>query len=229
MSSSTLDVPIFAMTRESLEAHARSLEVTCEAQDKAAHKMMGDRALRQEKMKQIFLDMDGVLTNWVKGYCDIFNLYYKNVVELWVEGVEEMSDACGIPDEISRQKINEMGADFWVKLEPYPWTEQLIDACRKIAPTAILTNPGRFSGSLEGKLEWLKSYGFTRDDVLFGKPKELVAGRGRVLIDDRNSVGQRFREAGGSVILVPQPWNSNRLDWKDPMAYVLKALKDFQN
>jgi len=42
---------------------------------------------------------------------------------------------------------------------------------------------------------------------LFSWHKEKLAAPCRLLIDDRSENVKAFRDAGGSAILVPRPWN----------------------
>ena len=150
------------------------------------------------KAYNIFVDMDGVLTNF-EGRFEQF------------AGVT--------PDEYIAQKSNQFGKDkayeqfwdlvdeqvgvrFWAGMPWMPEGEELYKHIKKYKPT-ILTSPSRNENSKIGKGVWVKR-NMSGVPVKFGygaSGKSKYAGPNNILIDDRTENIQAWKAAGGIGIL----------------------------
>lgn len=106
--------------------------------------------------------------------------------------------------------IARSGEDWWLNIEPLPHLQDLIWAVRNAVGDRwdVLTSPQANLGCYVGKIKWLKrEFGplFTRFHL--HENKALLAGPGRVLIDDYDENCRRWMQAGGIAITFPQPWN----------------------
>jgi 5'(3')-deoxyribonucleotidase len=174
----------------------------------------------------IFLDMDGVLTDFVSACLTLHG--QPQALETWPAGNRDIPQVVGISKSDFWRLIDDQGAEFWAGLKPFPWCDDLVALVREFAPLTILTAPSLSPACLDGKVRWLyehfpKVRGKRFTDFLIGNQKHLLAQAGRVLIDDTESHVDAFRAAGGEAILFPQPWNANHAI-TDRLAYVRSQL-----
>lgn len=106
-----------------------------------------------------------------------------------------------------------MDSRFWTNIPKSSECDELIDKCAKAVGrenVCILTTPISDPYCLAGKLEWIHKFTppWMHRQYMMGVKKELCAKPGSLLIDDRDLNVDRFREAGGSAILMPRPWNT---------------------
>lgn len=114
--------------------------------------------------------------------------------------------------------IDEKGVEFWSEMSLYPWTHDLVELASRIGRMCILSSPSEHPSSAAGKVKWMNKhfgpkYGNERGafrDFILTTHKDRCVGlqTNNLLIDDRNEVCVRYRDAGGMAILFPQPWNS---------------------
>jgi len=172
--------------------------------------------------KTIFLDMDGVLTDFHGDVFALFGKKTKDVLPDWPEiqvgdGPKSqkikhpyLEKALHMEAKEMWREINAEGEEFWSEMGELPWAKELYKGCCDRADTYILSSPSWKPDSLSGKIKWL--FRFTGDrkfrKFLLGPDKFLCAKRGAVLIDDSMDKINAFDDAGGSTIIVPQPWNT---------------------
>lgn len=173
-------------------------------------------------VKHIFLDMDGVLSDFIGAACRLFERH--DVLTNWPLGERDTPKAFGMSASQFWGKIDGAGADYWANLEPYSWNQELISLIKQTAPFTILSAPSLGVECPTGKLRWLRTHlGSGFRDHLFGHQKHFCAKPGHVLIDDSEPNVTRFREHGGAAILFPQLWNSNHAI-TDRLGYVTEEL-----
>lgn len=151
-------------------------------------------------IKTVFLDMDGVLTDFQKAICEKFDIPHPPQIYNFFESVRtQVNDICTI--------------DFWASLEwMYDGKEifsKVIDFCginNIYLLTVSMPNPG--SGT--GKILWVEKHIPTliKHLIITQAPKNLLAKPDALLIDDKDENVIEFRRAGGQAILVPRAWNS---------------------
>lgn len=168
--------------------------------------------------KRIFIDVDGVLCDWVGGVIKWFNLGIpKEILLHW----ETILDVLNMKEDELFSRI--AYPYFWEELEPTFEGRRLAVALYSFKP-CILTAPAR--GTATWRQNWIKkhykNYYYERR-YLIGPAKDYCAHRNSYLIDDYERNVDCFNEAGGNGILYPQPWNRNR-DIKDKIGYVMDSL-----
>lgn len=130
--------------------------------------------------------MDGVLTDFIKGYHKLTGIdigdEFHDSKEFW-------------------EPIDKAGYDFWINLE---WTsdgKKLWDYIKKYNPE-ILSSPSRENDSRIGKHDWIKRE-LPDVHLILRSPehKKEFAGENKILIDDRPPNIESWEKAGGIGIL----------------------------
>lgn len=179
---------------------------------------------------KIFLDLDGVLVDFIQGAASLFGTDSDSLLRKWPPGVYEMEEALGISRTKFFATLEAAGEEFWVNLPPFPYARDFYDHCTNIAPTYILTAPTRDPKSLSGKMRWLQNWfgqGF-RDYVITDK-KEMCARDTHVLIDDRVSNVDKFREHGGQAIMWPARQNPRWAEAWRALELVTEELEEVKS
>lgn len=153
----------------------------------------------------IFLDMDGVLSDFVGACGELFDFDPKTLNQWSIER------HVGIEPKEFWGKIDRHSPRFWAEMEEYPWARTLYTYLRgneQFGTVYICTTPSQSPDSLRGKMYWLqKRMGKNFRDYVLTPHKHLLAHPGAILIDDSPGNINKFREAGGQGIVFPQPWN----------------------
>lgn len=183
--------------------------------------------IQGEEMK-CFIDMDGVLADFVGAACRAHNRPWpyddpKNL------GTFEIEPAWGITPREFWKPIDALGMGFWEGLEKTEESDRIVKlaiALYGITNVCVLTSPSEDPGCVPGKRAWLKKhYPELGKNVLFGSAKHFVSGKDRLLIDDRDKNIEDFEAYGGTGILVPRPWNRG-FWWADPMGTIIRRLAE---
>ena len=184
-------------------------------------------------IKNIFLDMDGVLCNFVGKVAKLFDTTEEELYRKWEPGIYDVCIPLGVSVEEMWGKIAKEGWKHWANLPLFSWSKDLWKLCNDFAPTVILTSPSQDPHSLAGKSMWMNEHlgeeGKPFRKFLVGPVKEFCAATGHLLIDDSESNCKKFRENGGQAILFPQIWNDNYNRVHERMDYVENWLIDYVN
>lgn len=174
-------------------------------------------------MKRIILDIDGVLVDFVKG-ASLVHGFDPSIIDTW-----NFFNKIGISESEFWGKIDEHGPEFWSDLEDFEWTDELLSECFKHCQgTTLVSSPSNHHHSVIGKKKWIKDklgHGFKQ--YLLGSYKEACAHDDSILIDDSDANCEKFLDAGGKVILFPQPWNQNSYLVNDRIGYTKDLLMEF--
>ena len=135
----------------------------------------------------IFVDMDGVLCNFDKMFKSKSNLLDRKDESPEVQ--EKVRKFLGAQDET-----------FWSTMEWMPDGRELWDFVKDMN-SKVCSTPVRNDASKVGKLLWCKEHLGEDVEVILTEDKEQYAGPTHILIDDRESNIDKWREAGGIGIL----------------------------
>jgi 5'(3')-deoxyribonucleotidase len=178
-------------------------------------------------MKNIYLDMDGVCSNFIKSCILANNLNYNETINLWIskyKGEFSAYKVFNITNNEFWKNIEKAGEEFWSEMEVYPWFNELYTELSKLGKVIFLTSPSQSPTSLSGKLKWLhKEFNSGFKDYIITPQKHLLANKDSVLIDDFPQNIESFIGSGGNGILFPQFWNSKD-DVDDKVKYILDRL-----
>ncbi len=173
----------------------------------------------------IFLDMDGVIANIGQAVARIYG------IELTPESEKQYGNTLykllALDSKQELWDVINAIPDFWEEIPPYPWCEELVDALQSVDEVQILTSSPRTdaltkSNASTGKSRWIGKHLLEKKlRVNIVHDKYLLAGPGRVLIDDREGHCNGFRNFGGMSILFAQPWNKGCYD----ADYIIKSIR----
>lgn len=155
-------------------------------------------------IKTVFLDMDGVITDFFTPVCEEFNLPYPPQVYHFFPKI--------------RNEVNKFcTTKFWANLE---WMDDGRDILRAIMDTLGLEKVFFLTGMMpnvetaSGKMMWIQDnlpiYSNRVILTTLKVSKSFLARPNALLIDDYDKCVEEFREAGGKAILVPRPFNKLR-------------------
>ena len=160
---------------------------------------------------KIFLDLDGVLVDFVGGICKWFNKPYP-YDSPESKGVWEIDQLIGITHGAFWAAFHDI--QFWQDLS---WTKDgndILEAAVRYAGDErnvyLITNPSAVSCVFYGKAAWVNNRLGTSwlDRTIMVKDKSLLAKPKHILIDDNDDNVDKFFRAGGTALLIPRPWNS---------------------
>lgn len=178
--------------------------------------------------KCIFLDVDGVLADFVAGAFRAHGKYLEPESVTW-----DFYKQMGLEPAEFWSVAN---YDFWRNLMWTPEGPELLKLLEDIAGERIvlLTSPCDTPGSVQGKVDWVKAFmPQYKGRLMVGSAKHLVAGPGKLLVDDHGANVDKFREHGGQAVLVPRPWNELKTETVkgcfDPVAVASRVRAAWQN
>lgn len=156
----------------------------------------------------VFLDMDGVLCDFVKRAVMLCGRNYTQVINRWNLGQYATAPNLGV-EEDELWDIVMQDPVFWLALEETPWATALLEMFEEDCELRICSKPSNHDlRSATDKLVWLKQHQLGHIQPHLTQLKEDLAGPRRILIDDCDEHCEAFREKGGYAIVMPQPWNS---------------------
>lgn len=191
---------------------------------------------------KVYLDMDGVLTNFVDA---VGILHGKTELTTNWNEVREKRDLpphqwnlgpmLGLPKEEMWRRVHLFGSRFWRYVPTYRWAEELYATIAKLTeqePT-IVSSPSQNPDCVKGKLQWIQDQRWIGDkkNYIFTPAvnKALLAKPGTVLIDDSDVNYKAFIEEGGRAILFPQPWNESRSEIDNRVEHTTTILRRIQD
>jgi len=181
-------------------------------------------------IKRIFLDLDGVLANFVGAAAKVFGTTEEELFKKWIPGEYDICKVLDISDDDFWSHVI-LEENYWSEIEPYSWATELYEMCCKIAPTTIATSPCHDPACLSGKVRWMnKNLGNGKPfrDYLIGPRKEMCAAPGHLLIDDSDNQCVKFVENGGDCLLFPAIWNTKhwvKRDGENLISFVKVGLE----
>jgi 5'(3')-deoxyribonucleotidase len=171
----------------------------------------------------LLVDMDEVLTDFVGGCLDMYGRSPKWFEANHQPGVWSIVQTLGVTDSELWRDINALGTRFWLGLRPTPWAYELRGFLHQFPRNSwyVVSSPGHGEAAHSGKRQWLRKF-FYSDfrNFIFTSDKWLLAKPGRVLIDDRESSIEVFREHDGHGIVFPSLLNSLYEHRGNPLMYV---------
>ena len=150
-------------------------------------------------IEKVFLDMDGVLTNFNKPICKEFNLPYPPTEYEFFEDIrQDVNDFCDI--------------GFWEYLDWMPNGKEILELVESFFPQSkiyLITRPMDNPGCWTGKYLWVKKRipRYVNHLIVTKVSKSVLANKNTLLIDDNDKNVDTFI---GKSILVPRPWNRLR-------------------
>lgn len=174
----------------------------------------------------VFLDMDGVLCDFVGGALKALKL----PADTPVTQMDMAAELQMLPRQF--WGAQEDDPDFWLNLKPYVGAVALVQELQALGfDVYYSTSPSMHPNCASHKLRWLDQHigkGESRR-AMIGPCKELLAGLGRVLVDDHPTNCEKWERAGGTSILFPQPWNGLSMLGAGQYRWLVEQLLRFRD
>lgn len=177
------------------------------------------------------LDMDGVIADFIGSLCKFHGREtpYTKPESLGKFDTEKLWK---ISDKEFWAPIAKNSLEFWEGIEKTPEADEIVKLAVLefgLENVCILTAPSKDAGSVPGKRAWISRFYPCFDKRMIfatASAKKFCAGKGKFLIDDKDSNVDEFNEAGGTGILVPRPWNAEHMLEKDLVDVVKKQIQE---
>jgi 5'(3')-deoxyribonucleotidase len=166
----------------------------------------------------IFLDVDGVVANFVTPVMKVFGSPITN------ETLHsyDISDVLGMSYKDMWEHPVIASMDFWASLPKMPWADEVVAFLASRGELAFLTQPIRSPQCLAGKKAWMAQH-FPDVPFFIANKKVLLARPGLTLIDDYHKNVNEWRDRGGKGVLFPAAYNQlGHMD--DPMSHLKAEL-----
>ena len=152
----------------------------------------------------IFLDIDGVMSNWNEHALSLIKKEMNNSLRQWITRGRLINEHPEIDEKHLFKEINNIGTKWWATIPLFPWSEELYKLIRSHGNLYFLSSPCRDSSSFSGKAEWVKNnFPKSKDNIIITKHKYLCASYDSVLIDDMQSNIDKFIRYGGYAYRFP--------------------------
>lgn len=165
------------------------------------------------KYQTCFLDMDGVLVDFVGGALPL--LGFKDEARYLINDYNIDRSLC-IPAGRTFSEVAKQDYNFWAELPKADTFLKALKVAGEVAESVVIvTEPckGCENVSKLGKVIWLANnhlghYPLLFADGILRSKMAIFRGARNILIDDYDVNLKRFRSEGGETIQVPRPWNS---------------------
>jgi len=159
-------------------------------------------------MKTCFLDMDGVIADWIAAMADYHQVPHP-YLEKSFRGRRLRAQDWGMKySEFWRPCTS---VTFWKTIPKMYDADEIVDLVQtyyNIEDIVILSTPNYEAAAMAGKISWMiKNYPQFLDNYFFGKNKARLAHEDAILIDDCKKNTDWFDARGGTGILLPRAWN----------------------
>lgn len=173
-------------------------------------------------MPTIFLDLDGVLTDFDAGVCALLGCEEPDGP---TRSGRKIEDVLELGHAGLWQRIDAAGPRFWAELPSTPWADELVRLARRAGEVVIATAPSNDPSASSGKVRWMhRRFGARFRSFAITPRKDLLAAPGRLLIDDTRKHVEGFAAQGGRSVLMPSWANGERRADADPLQPVRAAL-----
>lgn len=176
------------------------------------------------KIEYVYLDLDGVLVDWIGRVHEVLDLPYSYDTYKYPRGLWHWNHYGGPADKVIDSAC--IGS-FWVGCKWMHDGKEILDAVQEITTPRLLTCPMPNPMSAYGKVLWVKREipRLLHHLIITPLDKSFVAAPNALLIDDNDRNVNSFRDAGGRAILVPRPWNSDHLTADRSLEAVCERLR----
>lgn len=181
-----------------------------------------------ESSISIFLDLDGIFTDFEAGVCDLFGFSPPCQPELATDYGGSLLKYLGITHKEMWHAINKDEKAFWSGLPEIDGSRYLAEAVTEMFGCfCFLTSPGISVKSPSEKAAWMESR-YPEYPRIITLNKELVAGPNKILVDDHWRNCWKFTQAGGHAVLYPTQYNELAHLVRDRNNYTISELHRLQ-
>ena len=175
-------------------------------------------------MRVVFVDMDGVLCDFVGSACRALGVERPDP---WPAGVYDMVEVLGLKSMSEMWRACRPQHEFFAHLDWMPDGKAIWATVRELVDPArifILSMPSHEPGSWSGKVQWVRRHlgGGQVARMVLCENKRLLSSAGSLLIDDRAETVEKWGwEGAGEAVLVPRVHNTGT---GNPVEVVRAAL-----
>jgi len=182
---------------------------------------------KTKKDKIIFIDIDGVLGDWIGNACKTLALDIKDDrIRKQLKNGKKIEKLDSVDIDELWNKINKLGASWWEDIPLFSWAKDLIKEMQRIGEVCVLTSPGldpeSCSNACAGKVLWMAKH-FPDIPYIIAHDKWLCASKKAILIDDSKKKIKAFKKANGKVFLWPNQYKIE--DGDVPLESLINTLK----
>lgn len=175
------------------------------------------------KIDTVFLDMDGLLVNFVGG---ALAAHHRPDATL-TAGEWHIAKSLGLTEKEFWAPLQ--GIPFWAELQPMPDMSQILAIIHELFGLQrcyLLSTPCLDDACYTGKALWVEQHlpDFQRRLIL-ATQKFPLARPGALLIDDSDNNVRQWRLCGGDAILLPRLWNSHHHSMNQALAVLELSLQ----
>ena len=172
----------------------------------------------------LYLDMDGVLANFV----DYLKQYF-NKPDVHIRGFDTLAEDLGISNT-ELYSLYMHNPEIFLELKPYIWADNLVELAHSLANEVFVCSAALTPKIAMNKIAWLHRFfpmlcGYY-PKLIFTLNKDNFATPDSLLIDDNDATVNLFREAGGNAIVFPQEWNSNAEHRDKPINFIIREIEN---
>jgi len=170
---------------------------------------------------KIFLDMDGVIVDFMKGAHAFHKLSYDPYP--YPVGQWDFTDYLLMDDEAF---WGPLGFKFWAQL---PWMPDGHEIWRMVMDydPVLCTSPTLHVECASGKMQWIKNnLPQMMRRTIITPSKEMCAHPNALLIDDADHNVDKWRANGGVAILVPRKRNSRYAEADRTVEILREEIRD---
>jgi len=174
---------------------------------------------------KVFLDMDGVIVDFMNGAHEFHGIKYDPYpypVNTW--GFVKYT---GMTDFDFWDPLD---SEFWENLNWTPDGLEIFNTVRRVCPLsdmALLSAPNMNIESTTGKIAWIRrEIPQLMKRTIITNAKEMCAHPNALLIDDADHNVDLWRANGGVAILVPRIWNSRHAEADNTVEILRKEIRD---
>ena len=181
-------------------------------------------------MKKIFLDLDGVISDFMGSAMPHFGVNAELDAE--VREAMKIKESDLIEKEIGTGRfwktIDKLGEEWWAEMPLLPWGKDLFELSVSLVGKKnvfFLTSPSNKHFSSSGKILFLQKHFRGTRQFILTPHKYLLATPDTLLVDDTPKKLNKFTEAGGQGLLWPQQYKL--MDGDVSINYYYDQIKAF--
>lgn len=151
----------------------------------------------------VLADTDDVVRRLIRDLFDVHST--RDEITTW-----EYSSSLPITAEQERQVFNTLHREYLSSIPDVPGAIAGMSHLRTLAPIWIITARPEWSRSATE--DWLTSFGFVYDTLLFSASKSNIAVPAIFFIDDNPETANQLIAKSKRIFLMDRPWNRDILD-----------------
>lgn len=169
---------------------------------------MAEPSCETKKRYICFLDMDGLIADFISGACAVHGVA-NPYMYIPPGDYRDLADLLQMSPERFWGPLS--GAKFWADLPKTPDADKILTIVKwyvDVKDIGVLSYPARNTDCVRGKTLWLERHmPELANRYVYTPNKYFCAAQNHILIDDFSKNTTEFNQAGGQAFLYPRLWN----------------------